>query len=609
MLCYLTNETQRPDSAPYLMAPEALPSSETQGPPELYVLGKIFTNLPDHSMPYVSRPEIEAELQKQLLDVDRHFIVSLTGRGGIGKTSIAIEVIKCITASPECPYDMIVWFSARDIDLTERGPKTVRPGGVTISEFADSYTRWVAPPNSHPRARDRLSFFAQEVSSASYGPTLFVFDNFETMLSQIESYRWIEDRVRAPNKVLITSREDRFAGDWPVAVHGMTQSEARSLIEITAQRLRITGAIDSDAIIDQSDGHPYIIKLLLGEISRGTTGKPERIIAGQDQVLGSLFERSYAGLSPAARRVFLTLCSWRSSVPFHVLEPVLLVSLGRSSDESIDVAGAIQECIRSSFLEETIDNKTGRSELNVPLTARLFGQNKLEVSEQRVAIREDSGLLQLLGPGRVRAATNDWYRIRGFFTRLSEEIDRGRRELKEVEQTLELIAGRFPYAWKLLADLYRDLEDSTGNNEERVLLRYVEGDGDPNFPKAAAWQRIAEIRGRSSNVHGQLDALAQVCRQYDTRLDLLSMSANNINSILRHHLVSVDEKQLLLRDVVAPFSDFTNEMSATDFSRLGWLHMQLGDVAAAAKAAQAGLDLDPNNDYCLNLAERAKNSR
>lgn len=611
MLCYLTNTTQRLESLPYLTAPESLPPSETQGPAELYVRGKAFTNLPDHSTPYVARPEVEAALQRQLMDVDRHPIVSLTGRGGIGKTSVAIEVISKLVGQDDCPYSVVVWFSARDIDLTDRGPRRVRPAGVSIEDFADEYTRWVAPKNAYRKASERIEYFAQEVTEASFGPTLFVFDNFETMSTQIEAFQWVDDRVKAPNKVLITSRENRFKGDWPVEVHGMTSDEAKKLIEVTATGLGISAKIDSDAIVDQSDGHPYIIKLLLGEMTRGATGKPERIIAGQDQALAALFERSYSRLSPAAQRVFLTLCSWRSSVPFHVLEPVLLVSLGRVSEESVDVSAAIRECIQSSFIEESVNEQTGRAELNVPLSARLFGQQKLEVSEYRAAISEDSKLLQLLGPERLSSAIDDRNRIRRFFTRLSEEIDREHRKLSDVERTLELIAAGFPYAWILLADLYRELEDGQGANEERALMRYIEGSGDPVLSKATVWQRIADIRERSYNIRGQLDALAQVCRQSDTRLDLLSTTANNINSVLRFYgrQVGPEEKQLLLRDVVAPFSDFMNEMSATDYSRLGWLHMHLEDTDSATKSALAGLELDQTNEYCRNLLERTKRNR
>ena len=611
MLCYLTNTTQRQESLPYLTSPESLPPSETQGPAELYVKGNAFTNLPDHPTQYVSRPEVEALLHKQLVDVDRHSIVSLTGRGGIGKTSVAIEVISKLVDLDDCPYNNVVWFSARDIDLTDRGPKRVRPAGVSIENFADEYTRWVAPKNAYPKPSDRIEYFAQEVAGAGFGPTLFVFDNFETMVSQVEAFQWLDERIKSPNKILITSRENRFKGDWPVEVRGMTDAEAKELIEVTAGRLGIAGRMDSNAIVEQSDGHPYIIKLLLGEISRGTTGKPARIIAGQEEALAALFERSYLGLSPAAQRVFLTLCSWRSSVPFHVLEPVLLVSLGRASEESVDVSGAIRECVQSSFIEESVNDQTGRAELNVPLSARLFGQQKLEVSEHRATIGEDSKLLQLLGPERLSSATDDWNRIRRFFTRLSEEIDRERRKLSDVERTLELIAARFPYAWILLADLHRELEDGQGTNEERALMHYVEGEGDPVLSKAVVWQRIANIREQAFHIQGQLDALAQVCRQPNTRLDLLSATANNINSVLRYHRQQVgpEEKQLLLRDVVAPFSDYVGEMSATDYSRLGWLHMHLGDVDAAAKAADAGLALDQDNEHCRNLADRARNNR
>lgn len=610
MLCYLTNTTQRLDSTPYLTAPESLPPSETQGPTELYVRGKVFTNLPDHSTVYIARPEVEAELHKQLLDASRHAIVSLTGRGGIGKTSVAIEVISKLIDQHDCPYSIVVWFSARDIDLTETGPKMVRPGGVSIDDFADDYARWIAPENAYPKSRDRAEFFAKEIADAGFGPTLFVFDNFETMTSQREAFMWIADRVRAPNKALITSRENNaFRGDWPVEVHGMTNSEAMELIEVTVNRLGIRQRVDSNAIIDQSGGHPYVIKLLLGEMSRGNAGKPERILAGQDEVLSALFDRSYERLSPAAQRVFLTLCSWRSSVPDFILEPVLLSSLGRSSQDNVDVAGAMRECVQSSFIEAASDTATGKSELIVPLSARLFGQRKLNVSEDRVAIREDSSLLQMLGAEQIGAGRDTRQRLANFFNRIGGEIGAGSRKLADILPALELIGRKFPYAWVLLADLYRDLDREDMVSEERYLMRYVEGNGDTKLPKSQIWRRIAEIRARRENYSGELDAFVQVCKQPETSLYQLSTTANSINSILRYYRVSPAEKQLILRDVINPFDHYRDAMSATDFSRLGWLHMHLGDVENARQCANGGLEQDPSNEYCQRLLERTNRVR
>jgi hypothetical protein len=38
------------------------------------------------------------------------------------------------------------------------------------------------------------------------GPFLFVFDNFETVVSPGEAFAWIDTYIRSPNKALITTR-------------------------------------------------------------------------------------------------------------------------------------------------------------------------------------------------------------------------------------------------------------------------------------------------------------------------------------------------------------------------------------------------------------------
>ena len=72
-------------------------------------------------------------LEKQLSILpgkpDLYPLVSLTGSGGIGKTSLALEVVHRMARQEECPYQVVLWFSARDVGLLPSGPKTVRPHG------------------------------------------------------------------------------------------------------------------------------------------------------------------------------------------------------------------------------------------------------------------------------------------------------------------------------------------------------------------------------------------------------------------------------------------------------------------------------------------------
>ncbi len=98
----------------------------------------------------------------------------------------------------------------------------------------------------------------------------------------------------------------------------------------------------------ESEGHPYVVKILLGEVAKaGKLKKIERIVADADELLTALFERTYTTLSPAAQRVFLTLCNWRVTIPKLALEAVLL----RPSNEKMGVGDAVDELEQSSFVE------------------------------------------------------------------------------------------------------------------------------------------------------------------------------------------------------------------------------------------------------------------
>lgn len=608
MLSYLSDDRLFPPSSPYMLPVEQLPPSETEGLGYLNSKGKTFTNLPEPPSKYVARPELEEELYSQLTELDRHFLVTLTGRGGIGKTSTALHVLSTLMESDTCPYEVVVWFSARDVDLMQSGPKAVQPQGVSASDFAVEYAGLLNPGERHIKGFDPRDYLARQLAGETVGPTLFVFDNFETTTSPVEVFQWLDTYVRGPNKVLITSRDRGFTGDYVVQVPGMTQSEAEELIIRTCESLGIRDSMTADymdRLITESDGHPYIIKLLLGELARSSSQHPERIMAGQSEALVALFERSYNRLSPAAQRVFLTLCRWRSSVPALALEAVLL----RPVNERIDVQAALEELVRSSFVEEVIDDTSGEPEVVVPLAARLFGMRKLEVSVWKASIETDTAMLQLLGARMSGSSIELRQRITRLFRNVAYGLSRGTVEFPEIEPVLEYITSRYSPASLLLADLAAEL-GLGGAKEERHLLHYVEHRESHEESLLEVWKRIADIRRDLGDVKGELHALAEICALRDTPTNVVSNSANRINGILRMMppgQLSREEKQFILTDVVNAFQSRASQQmgfDATDLSRLAWLQVHLDDTATALETVHSGLRIEPNNPHCKRLEAR-----
>ena len=609
MLSYLTNDRKSKDSVSYMQPAEELPPSETEGLGQLNVKGATFTNVPEPIGNYVPRASLENELEGLLKALERHPIVTLTGRGGIGKTSTALQVVTRLIESEGGPYEVVVWFSSRDVDLLPSGPKAVQPHGVSIRDFAVEYARLLSPGEMNVRGFSRQDYLAKHLAGETIGPTLFVFDNFETTTSPVEVFKWIDTYVRGPNKVLITSRSRGFTGDYEVQVSGMTHSEAEELIMQSAKAVGIEERISAtyrEELINESNGHPYVIKLMLGEVARGNgTHRPERIMAAQGEALTALFERSYNKLSPAAQRVFLTLCKWRSSVPALAVEAVLL----RPQNEQMDVGEAIAELVRAFFIEESIDEATGESEVSVPLAARLFGVRKLEVSLWQASIEADIPILHLLGARAVGSTPELGGRIEGLFRNVAKAVAQDRSRFAELRPVLEFITSRYPYASVLLARLVSELDEDE-SEEERYLLNYVQGPEHSKMPAWEAWKRIAEIRKKVGNVSGEIHALAQSCRHDSTPASELSNAANQINLILRQQSTEKllwEEKQFLITDVVGALNGSFKELDATDLSRLAWLQIHLGDSASAMETVQRGLEIDVNNQYCQSLFIRLSN--
>jgi NB-ARC domain len=180
----ITDDRAEGDASPYLQSASGLPQSETQGLGKLDVIGTAWGNLPSVPSGYVKRPRLEREIVDTLMN-DRHPIVTLVGRGGIGKTSLALTTLHSVAATER--YYVIIWFSARDIDLSPSGPKLVRPQVLTEKDIAREFANLLDLTGD--RCQDKLltNIMAENLRKSSIGgPILFVFDKFETVRSPVD---------------------------------------------------------------------------------------------------------------------------------------------------------------------------------------------------------------------------------------------------------------------------------------------------------------------------------------------------------------------------------------------------------------------------------------
>ncbi len=603
LLSYNTDSRTSAGASDYADPPTVLPASETQGGGELEVIGNVFANLPTQATGYVRRETLEDDL-KVLLTDDRHPVVTLGGRGGIGKTSLALAVLHDI--AQEDRFFSIIWFSARDIELLPNGPKLVRPHVLSPDDMAREYVELTSPAEGAESNFRPLSHFAEALAENSNAPTLFVFDNFETVRSPLELYRWLDTYIRIPNKILITTRNREFKGDYWIEVGGMTEDQFAELVEKTAREVGVHELIDAPYLAElyqESDGHPYIAKVLLGELARsGKQRKIARILASQDRVLEALFERTFTQLAPGGQRVFLTLSSWHSLVPLVALA----AAVNRPDNERMDVESAVDELRRASLIEITT-TPVADVYLRVPLSAALFGARKLGASPWEATVEADTEILRLFGvvqPSGTRHGLEA--QVVRLFENVADRLQKRPDEFERYRPVLEFVSREQPLGWTLLAQLLEEYRPSGAWLEDvadayRRYLEVVPNDGQ-------IWRALAGVCRGNDDFLGAAHALVRRAQLPDAPYADVSYAANRVNGDLADHLLKLDtdEKHILVQALVDVMSKRKDEANATDLSRLAWLLVTIDQRKEAKQVVQAGLELEPTNPHCRKLAERLK---
>lgn len=607
IISYVTGLVQEIDASLYTAPITDLPASETQGLPELAQKEWSIVNLPPVQNGYIEREPPEQKLYDEIVGDNQHRIITLIGRGGIGKTWLALKVLNQV--ADEQIFDAILWFSARDIDLLPDGAKQVRPHTLTESEIADEFARLIAPymvsyDELTSEKFSKIDFLRNNMRQSELGRILFVFDNFETVKSPIELFYWIDHYLRLPNKALITTRFREFKGDYPVELRGMSIEECTELINITARDLGIAGIITQnyiDELYSLTGGHPYIVKILLGEVKKaGRSIRIDDIISNRGDMLDALFERTYSRLSTAAQRVFLTLCNWKSLIAQLAVEAVLL----RPENEHMDVSQAIEDLHNSSLIEKTTSDTDEEVFLSVPLVAMQFGQRKLSVSRMKTAIQADTELLHFFGAAQETDVQRGIApRIHWLFRNVERQVRRGNRNIDDFAPVLEFVSRKYPPAWRLWATLYERQGDL--DKAEEVLKRFLEFSVD-SAAKRSVWRQLAQFYSVHSRYDDELFALLELIHLSGADLDSVSYTANRFNGLMSDRLLSIDDNQknYIVNTLIEQMESRITEADATDCSRLAWLYLQRGQTDKAIEYACRGLEMETDNEYCQNLYQK-----
>ncbi|HUW11258.1 MAG TPA: ATP-binding protein, partial [Anaerolineae bacterium] len=178
---------------------------------------KVYHNLPQPDYgTFIGREEELKQVHRLLSPQSRHFLVTIDGIGGIGKSALALEVAHRYLRDydrlpPEERFEAIIWTSAKSSVLTADG---IAPRQQVARTLDDIYTTIAVTLErediTHTRSEDQAGLVSRALTQQR---TLLVVDNLETV--DDERVNVFLRELPSPAKTIVTTRH-RIDVAYPV---------------------------------------------------------------------------------------------------------------------------------------------------------------------------------------------------------------------------------------------------------------------------------------------------------------------------------------------------------------------------------------------------------
>ena len=568
---------------------------------ELVATDNLLHNLPGLISTYIPRESLEQQLAGLLTD-RTHRVISIRGPGGAGKTTLALRIAHAFSDSLRAShFDAIIWFSGRDVDLLMSGPRPVHQDVTDLESIANSFTALVSS-DEIADSHDRLEYLRRELDPDLSGTTyLIILDNVETLESPDSVHKFLDTNIILPSKLLTTTRHQTFVGDFPLTIPEMGQEEAHSLIRAEARRLHAEPRFTTrtcESIIQLTGALPYALTLATAHVSAGNDLSSLSQALRKSEILSALFDRSVEVLDEDAVYLYMLLGKIGKPVVTHALKAVIEVD-GRKFEPAL-------EQLEFYSLATMSSPDPHRS---LALTQMAYAHSK----SYSIAHPDEMQIEDLARKIRNWAAPRDQMTpVFSFFRNLLDDIQHlPLSERKTVISIAEHASLDYP---ELGLEVAR----------EKYKLRYPVHEIRMSFKNTASssyadpkvWIEWSYFEREQGDIYQSIVAAIRAIESghsdprfsSDTAAVLAEYLSNNKHSIPSHRRGSF---LLSVRDDMRKHRD-NSRLNATDLSRLGWLYLLQASpqdrdlIDTANQLAQEGLELEPTNQYCMNLHERTR---
>ncbi|HRN47550.1 MAG TPA: NB-ARC domain-containing protein [Niabella sp.] len=367
----------------------------------------IINNIPipdyDYEGGFVGRDDDRKKII-QLLNGEKFPVITITGSGGVGKTSLALKVIQDITENPSNRiFDAIIWSSAKETKLSELGIEDIEPSLKSYDELLDTIIDLFGfrdeLTSSEIDEKEKLANSIIELSKK----VLIVIDNLETITDQ----RIINFILDAPLKVkfLITSRKGIGQVERRHELKELKVKEAVYLFRQLAKDKQLPNLLNlpDDTIknyVSKVSYYPLAIKWVIGQVARGKDINRiiDSIHTTDSDISKFCYEQIFATLSDNCKKILFTLSLLDSTPNSTVLEYVVELD-DQAFDDTIEELILVSLVIPEQFQNEKKEISTRysllpltrgytRLQLNKDLDLREYLKNRINQVESTITTTE-----------------------------------------------------------------------------------------------------------------------------------------------------------------------------------------------------------------------------
>lgn len=456
-------------------------------------------------------------------------VISILGDGGMGKTSLALQVAYDLLEREDIPFDVVVWTTAKNATLSTA--EIVRLEGA-IQDSLGLFAGAASELAGNISGRDPIAEVLEYLETFR---VLLILDNLETVLD--DNVSEFLRRLPFGSKVLITSRIG-VGIENPIKLQPLSVPEAGHLMRTLAKvrgvpSLASLSGAETDRLVEQMNCHPGQIKWFVSGVQAGLS--PESLIHNNELLLDYCMENVFDYLNTDARTV---LTSMQVIPGSHTLAELAYLS----NFQAPRLQSAILELTRTNFVAQVAGSGSLSGYALTDFAKRYLQKRHAVDPAERARVQERHNELYAAGSDLRDAHAHDPYASDTIEIRSSGDFYAARR----LRSALEAVA-RGDYDRAL--DQCRDASElAPGYHEPHRVAGFVY-ESSSNFGEAyEAYERARDLAPESPYVHYFFGRFL-CASQYNPREGLRELQAaallDNGNSALQ---LEVARAHLMLKD-------------------------------------------------------------